>query len=163
MKSKSLAVSLLVFLLFSCSSIKTLDETSKINLHNNYNKVSFIFKANYAIPTSSLFQPRFLTSEYEVKISNDTLISHLPYFGEAYYSAYGSNESPLSFVSKNFNYTEKRNDKKNRTNITIQISDQRFPIVYYFSIFDNGRADLTVADSSRKKIVFQGNIINTSK
>lgn len=154
---------LFLILISSCASLKNLNETNPINLYDESGQLSFTFQADYTIPASPHFQARHLTGDYDVKISNDTIYSHLPYFGEAFYAEYGSTKSPLSFVSNQFLYEIVRYDKKGMTSINLQISDQRFPIYYHFTIFDNGKTDLVVRDQARKNITFQGTTIDNIK
>lgn len=117
----------------------------------------FTFKADYVIPMGN-FQPRYLTSSYDVKITQDTVYSHLPYFGVAYEAPWNPSESPLIFNSMDFNYSVALGNRPGNWIVNLRMFDRRRPMTFIFSIWDNGKADLTVWDSTRQTISFRGEI-----
>ncbi len=63
---------------------------------------NFTFVAEYVLPVGR--GRRHLTSQYEVVISKDTVISYLPYFGRAYSVQLNSTNIGFDFTSTNFDY-----------------------------------------------------------
>ena len=117
----------------------------------------FKFEADYVIPMGS-FQPRHLTSSYDVKITRDTVCSHLPYFGRAYEAPWNPTESPLVFNSTDFDYSIEQGKRSGSWVVNVKINGNRRPMMYIFTVFENGKADLTVWDASRQAISFRGEI-----
>lgn len=122
---------------------------------------NFLFNANYAIPSRG--GSRSLTSEYDLTITKDTIISFLPYFGRAYTAPpYGSSEGGIKFTNTHFTYVVKPG-KKSGWAITIKptnknISDFRDIQSMYLNISEDGYASLQVISSNRDPISFNGTI-----
>ena len=149
----------IILLLTSCAVFKTEPRSeAEINaLVTKLERAEFKFTTDYAIPTGK-FQARRLTSIYDVRITPDTIYSHLPYFGEAYIAPYNPTGSPLSFESTNFSYNFSPGTKKGSWYISIQLHDTPQPITYFFTVWDNGSVYLDVSSRARKSISFKGEI-----
>lgn len=150
---------LILLFAISCGTKKTaaqLSEQKRILVEKIENQ-QFKFIANYAIPRGN-FQPRYLTSVYDVKVNRDTVYSHLPYFGVAYQAPWNPSESPLIFNSTRFDYTVREGNKRGSWIVNISIHDRMNPMMYIFTIWDNGSGDLVVWDSSRQSISFRGDV-----
>jgi hypothetical protein len=120
----------------------------------------FVFKAETASPMTGRF--RMLTSDYDLRITKDSLVSYLPYFGRAYTANIGSNQSPLDFVSTNFTSNTEVN-KKGRWIITLQPRDNDNVREMILDISPSGHASLTVTSNNRQPISFNGSIVTTMK
>ena len=98
---------------------------------------------------------RQLTTEYTVKVSKDTVISDLPYFGRSYSADIGNSEGGIHFTSTNFEYqiTER---KKGGWDITIKFKDVKDAQQFSFSVFDSGSASLQVTSTNKQPISFNG-------
>lgn len=144
---------------FACSTQKSAAQLAeeKRLLIEQLETGKFKFVADYVFPMGN-FQPRYLTSTYDVKITNDTVYSHLPYFGVAYEAPWDPSESPLIFNSTNFDYSLTSGKRPGNWVVNIRMYDRKRPIQYIFSIWENGSADLVVWDSSRQTISFRGDI-----
>jgi len=122
---------------------------------------SLIESKNYVfVPTSVSPQSgrtRQLTSSYFLKISKDTVVSDLPYFGRAYVAPINSSDAGINFTSTEFDYTETLG-KKGAWNITIKLKDQTQAREMNLTIFSNGRTDLIVSSNNRQSISFSGDI-----
>lgn len=118
----------------------------------------YVFKANYAVPTSAGFQPRHLTSEYDLKVTPDTITAYLPYFGRAYEAPYNSSEGGIKFTSTKFDYQMKSGKKSGNWIVNIKINDQQKEIKLTFDVWDNGKGDLYVLDQTKQAITFQGEL-----
>ena len=100
---------------------------------------------------------RYLTSDYGLRVSKDSLISYLPFFGRATQAPMNPSESGIQFTSTDFSY--KVEDKKNRKEVTIIPHDRRDIQQIFFVIFDNGTASLNVVSTFRDPISFNGHLV----
>jgi hypothetical protein len=118
---------------------------------------NYMFRAQTAVPLRGV--ARNLTSEYDMTISPTSLICDLPYFGRAYTSDFGANQSPMNFTTKIFDYTVTP-QKKGGWEVTIKPkagnSDVQQMIL---SIGQDGYASLQVISSSRDAISYNGSIL----
>ncbi|MEP7319290.1 MAG: DUF4251 domain-containing protein, partial [Panacibacter sp.] len=92
-----------------------------------------------------------------LRISKDTIISYLPYFGRAYTAPISPEDGGINFTSTDFEYTTALR-KKGGWSIEIKFKDQSQVREMNLTIFDNGRADLFVSSNNRQSISFSGNI-----
>ena len=97
---------------------------------------------------------RSLTSDYSVEVRNDSLISHLPYFGEAYDLPYGGGQG-LNFSERISSYADYQK-KKDEYVIEIGVKNSEDIFVYTINIFDNGRSSIDVRSRKRNPISFSG-------
>lgn len=118
----------------------------------------YVFKAQTALPMAGT--TRQLTSDFDLQVSKDTIVSDLPYFGRAYTAPLNPAEGPLHFTSTKFDYIKSMN-KKGGWNITIIPKDLQDPRQLTLTIFDNGTASVMVNSYNRQAISFNGYI--TSK
>jgi hypothetical protein len=114
---------------------------------------NYVFKAQTALPTAGA--TRQLTSDYDLRISKDTIISDLPYFGRAYTAPLNPSEGPLQFTTTKFQYMVS-NNKKGGWNISITPKDLTDPRELIMTIFDNGSASVVVNSNNRQPISFNG-------
>jgi hypothetical protein len=114
---------------------------------------SFVFKAQTMMPMRG--RTRQLTSEYDLRVFNDTLMSYLPYFGRAYSAPINPGEGGIQFTSTDFDYkvTERR---KGGWEITIQPKDVRDIRQVLLNVFESGNASLQVISNNRDPIFFNG-------
>jgi hypothetical protein len=121
---------------------------------------NYVFKAQTALPTSGA--TRQLTSDFDLRISKDTIISDLPYFGRAYTPPLNPSEGPLRFTSTDFQYSV-ANMKKGGWQVTITPKDVQDPRQLNISIFENGTASVIVTSYNRQPISFNGYITAKNK
>jgi glutamate dehydrogenase/leucine dehydrogenase len=70
----------------------------------------YTFLANYVLPQRG--GGRQLTSEYDLRVTPDSVISFLPYFGRAYFDVpYGGGDGGIKFTSTKFTYEAKEKKK----------------------------------------------------
>ena len=123
---------------------------------------NYTFEANYVLPQRG--GGRALTSsDYDLKVTKDTIKSYLPYFGRAYFDvAYNSSEGGIKFTSTKFEYkvTEK---KKGGWEIIIRPTDVRNLNTMTLSISTAGYASLSVSSNNRDYIMFDGYIKEPEK
>lgn len=98
---------------------------------------------------------RHLTSEYELKVSPDTVQSYLPYFGRAYTAPIDPTKGGIEFTSTKFDYTLS-DHKKGGWDVTIKPADTRGVEKMILSISPAGYASLRVTSTQRQPITFSG-------
>ena len=113
------------------------------------------FVAQRALPMSG--RSINLTSDYDLRVSNDSISAYLPYFGRAYVAPMNPTEGGIRFESMDFNY-RLENAKKGGWNVIITIKDTPRRIEMILNVASNGSAHLSVNDDTRQNISFSGNI-----
>ncbi len=97
-----------------------------------------------------------LTSEYDLRVTPDSVISFLPYFGRAYFDVpYGGGDGGLKFTSTRFTY-EVKEKKKGGWEISIVPSDVKNLSRLLLYISPDGYASLSVNSINRDFITFDG-------
>src|SRR5688572_10874501 len=83
---------------------------------------NFVFKAQAAQPLGG--RTIQLTSDFDLRVSKDTLVSHLPYFGRAFVAPINPSEGGIRFTSTSFEYRVKER-RKGGWEITLLPKDVR--------------------------------------
>ena len=141
----------IVFLVVKSIKAQELDSAVVVKAIETKN---YVFKAQTASPQRGGF--RQLTSEYDFVVRPDTLVSYLPYYGRSFSAPVNTTDAGLQFTSMNFEYSVKKNKKKNRWDITIKPKDVSRIRDLNLTVFDNGRASLRVNSNDREAITFDG-------
>ena len=128
-------------------------EQKKADMESLIQSRNFVFVANNAYPLSG--RNINLTSMYDVRISADTIISDLPYYGRAYVAPMNTSEGGIHFTSTKFNYTIK-DRKKGGWDITIVPNDTRDVRQMYLTVSEDGYGSLQVVSENRQDISFSG-------
>lgn len=150
---------LVIFLFLSACSPgnKAVGQTStKEEVVKAINTDHWVFTAYNSNPQNGRARAG-LTGINEAKYTKDSLIVYLPYFGRLYSGAEAFNtRGPLDFTSTDLEVTkEKKNDG---WAITIKPKDHSPVQSMYFTLFDNGTAQLNVTLTNRSPISFTGAI-----
>ncbi len=116
----------------------------------------FTFKATYAYPTG--YRSIYLSSYYYLKVSKDTVVAYLPYYGRAYTAPMDPTEGGIRFTSTDFAYEVSKGKREGNWQVRIKTHDTDREIVLYLDIWENGSARLDVTDPNRQVISFQGDI-----
>lgn len=95
-----------------------------------------------------------LTSLYDLKITGDSVISALPYYGRAYSAPINPSDNGINFTSTSFDYTSRY--RKKRWEISIRPKDIQSVSEMNLIIYSNGRASLQVTSNNRQPISFNG-------
>lgn len=121
---------------------------------------NYVFRAQYALPATG--RSHYLTSQYDVRVTNDTIVSDLPFFGRAYVATMNPADAGIRFTSTEFDYkvTDK---KKGGWNITILPKDTRDVRQMYLSVTQNGNASLQVISNNRQAMNFTGSVTTLDK
>ena len=131
-------------------------------IKNMVDDTKFYFNAEYALPMRG--GTKQLTSIYDVKVTKDSIIAFLPYYGQAYMAPDpGTTEGGIKFTSTNFSYKVNQG-KKGSWEIVIKprdhdISNWRDVQQMVLNISPDGYASLSVLSTNRDPISFQGDII----
>ena len=146
---------LLLLLVSSCSGLKTTPEiiaeiTRKVESKN------FTVVVNYANPMR--MNPIFLTSEYDLRIKNDSAFAYLPYYGVAHVAPYDSNESGIKFAEPMTDYTINRNKKSTGWDIRFRVKSKISAYDVIMNVYNNGSSTITVSSYERDMITFNGEI-----
>jgi hypothetical protein len=162
---KILFITLLAVIIFSqCSTAQAnpvaKNDSKKTAIKNMIDSQHFVFAAQSVNPLRGGY--RSLTSEYDVSISKDKMVSYLPYFGRAEIAPLDPTKGGLDFTSTNFSYTVAPR-KKNGWDVVIKPKDNSDIQQFLFTIYDNGTANLNVNSTSRDPISFNGNIQKEEK
>ncbi|WP_131537606.1 DUF4251 domain-containing protein [Pedobacter nototheniae] len=151
------------------------DKETTVRIVDNKN---FVFVANSATPLFNMDVTRVMASmpggqngslinlsgsQYDVKITPDSIVAYLPYYGRAYNAPMDPNEGGIKFTSKDFTYTQTKNKKGN---YTIQINTKDVKRDNYrltFSVSTSGYASLNAISTNRQPITFNGYISEPKK
>lgn len=113
----------------------------------------FVFHAQTALPSSG--SSRQLTSDYDLKVLKNSVVSYLPFFGRAYSVPYGASDGGFNFTSTRFEYSVKSR-KKGGWEITIKPKDVVNFREFLLTISDEGYGTLQALTENRQPISFMG-------
>jgi hypothetical protein len=142
-----------LFAAIFANSIAAQDKSSTIK--DIVESRQFIFHAQTALPTSGV--SRQLTSEYDLKVSKNSVVSYLPFFGKAYSLPYGTSDGGLNFTSTKFDYSI-TDRKKGGWEINIKPKDVADFREFSLTISENGYGTLQALTNNRQPISFTGYI-----
>lgn len=131
------------------------DDQKKDVIQNLVQSKNYNFVAQSVLPMSG--RSINLTTVYNLKVSGDTLVSDLPYFGRAYVAPLNPAEGGIRFTSTDFNYTIK-DRKKGGRDIMILPKDVKDVRQMFLTVFENGQASLRVNSNNRQSISYNGYI-----
>lgn len=114
---------------------------------------TFVFIAQMALPMGG--NSRHLTSSYDVKVSEDAVVSYLPYFGRAYRAPSDLTGGGIDFESTDFDYSVKER-RKGGWDVRITPNDAEDVRQLFLTVSENGTASLRVSSDRRQPISFNG-------
>jgi hypothetical protein len=123
------------------------------SLINNRN---FVFKARTASPVGGSITT--LTTDYDLRVNNDTVRAFLPYFGRAFTAPINPTNGGINFTSTNSVFQVKAG-KKGRVEIVITPQDQPDVRQLLLNVNEDGYASLQVTSNTRQTISFNGVVI----
>jgi len=145
----------LVLFMTACSSTKTTSETISAITRKVESK-DITVTVHYANPLR--MRQIVLTSEYDLRLKNDSAFAYLPYFGVAYSAPYGSSEGGIKFAEPMNDYAITPNKKSNGWDIHFKIRSKEDIYEIFMNIFNNGSALFSVTSQKRDMISFSGEI-----
>lgn len=141
---------------------KVIREAKKAKIEATVKKAidskNFIFTVRNANPTTG--PSIMLNSDYDLKITEDSAYSYLPYFGEAYKADYGSNEGGIKFENLTYNYRIEFNTKTNFYEIRFEIIEPNDTYRIYLNISSSGYGNLIISSNNRQTISYDGILSN---
>jgi hypothetical protein len=138
----------------ACSTANQAQENSK-DYKGMIETRNYVFHAQSVTPLGGRF--RQLTSEYDLRVQNDSVVAFLPYFGRAFSAPIDPTRGGIQFTSTSFEYTETAR-KKGGWIIQIQPKDVQDIRQLTLSVSEGGNATLQVNSNSRQSISFNGYI-----
>ncbi len=93
-----------------------------------------------------------------MRVSKDSLVTYLPYFGRAYSAPIGTSDSGLQFTSTDFIYTKEPRAKGGWL-IKIKPNDNRNVQQMFLTVTEGGSASLQVTSTNRDPISFNGYVV----
>lgn len=145
----------LLFFMLSCSSSKTTLEVRN-EITQKVESKNFTVNVNSANPQR--MKQVFLTSEYDLRIKNDSAFAFLPYFGVAYIADYGSTDGGIKFAEPMTDYSVTPNKKSNGWDIRFKVKSKQTLYDFYLNVFNNGTTMFTVSSFQRDAITFDGEV-----
>ena len=144
-----------IFLFIALSANLKIFAQDNSAIKNMVESRRFVFLANSATPVKSGIKQ--LNADYTLKITPDTIISNLPYYGEVTQPLATSSDGGIKFTSTDFDY-KIENRKKGGWEISILIKDVRYDPRMDITIFENGSSSVRVNSSDRQPISYDGEI-----
>jgi hypothetical protein len=140
----------------SCTTSTEAQSVEGTALKSLLEEKNFVFQAQSAQPSRGT--TRQLTSGYDLRLSGDTLVAQLPYFGRAFSAPIDMRGGGIEFTTTDYGYTleAKRNG---RWNITIDPKDAKDVRQMSLSVSENGYASLQVLSTNRDPITFNGVVV----
>lgn len=115
---------------------------------------TWVFEVNQAIPMAG--QPVNVSGSFDAKITNDTIISYLPFFGVGYVGDIGRSEGPFDFTQPIENYSFK--ETKKGYQIKFDVRNRNDFLSFFFHIGKTGSASLSIFSRNRQSMSFYGDI-----
>ena len=177
MKRQCFFIGIILVIMVSCGASKELgDDTSIANMEAMIQKREFHIESNNAYPqnttalqsvlNSGLLQPGnssgviSLIGNYNyLKVSGDSISSHLPYFGERQMMVnYGGTDGAITFngLHEDFNIVK----NKNRSYaIRLTAKSDKEPFNVFITIFPNLKVDMMLSGVGRLPIRYTGAVV----
>jgi len=128
-------------------------QDKQAEIKNSIESRHFVFHAQTALPMTG--KARQLTTDYNLKIDTNTLVSYLPFFGRAYTLSSNQTGSGYDFSSSKFDYVANPN-KKGGWEISIKPKDVQDFREFALSISKDGYGTLQALSNNRQPISFTG-------
>jgi hypothetical protein len=139
---------------FSCTSQKA-GVTGSSPVEGLINSQNYMFKADFATPMGG--RQILITGPYDLRITKESVVANLPYFGVSQRAPMGSDESGIKFSSTDFTHVVQ--PKKNGWQIQIKPNDNREVRMLNLRVTTSGRATLQVSSNYKQSISYSGQII----
>lgn len=159
-KSSSTVLQLLVWMLccayssYAQDSKKSKDSAKAAAVAMMIESKSYVFNVESVRPMKG--GTRHLSPGNTMRVSKDSVVTDLPYFGKAYQASMSS-EGGIKFTSTQFEYSTTVR-KKGGWDIAIKPKDGQTVLDLTITVFDNGTAHLDVNSSDRQPISYSGYI-----
>ncbi len=167
---KNLLIVALLFVIFSVNAQETEKKSKKeLKAEKKAKQIeevksiveskNFVFDARTANPMKG--RTVTLTSDYDVKVTNDSIFSYLPYYGVAYSASYGGTDSPMIFDVPFETCTQEK--VKNGYMVKVDAKNSNDRLTFTFHISETGTTSLSVSSINRQSITYYGEILKEKK
>jgi hypothetical protein len=152
--TQSTTIRMLLAAAFLSGSLQTLhaQDQDSVAVRQKLEAKRYTFVAQTANPMRGRMIQ--LTSPYDLRISGDSVIAALPFFGRAYSAPVNPSDNGINFTSASAEY--KSVFRKKRWEISIRPKDVSAISVLNLTVYANGRAQLQVTSNNRDPISFNG-------
>ena len=158
MKTKSRFYKTLFFSVFLFTIFSVQAQEKGMNVKSVLEGKRFIFKAQSVSPTA--MPMRQLTGDnYNLRVTGDTLVSYLPYFGRAFSAPSPGAPGGYSFTSTDFDYTAKAR-RKGGWDVVIKPKDVNDVREFSLNVSKSGYATLRALSNNRQLITYNGFLIS---
>ncbi|MCC8034795.1 MAG: DUF4251 domain-containing protein [Rikenellaceae bacterium] len=155
MRSRVLILASLIFIA-ACSSSNHYSSLNRQQvaerIDRNISEKDFVIDVDRALPAQG--RSVSLSGGYSLRIHNDTVYSHLPYYGRAYSLPYGGGEG-LNFEGAMEGYRAETGSKGECV-ISFQVKTKEDRYTFNITIWETGSANLTVLSTNKQTISFTG-------
>lgn len=148
---KNITAAFAIFALFIAAPAQA-QKSDEATVKKLVDSKNFIFVAQTMFPMGG--PSRNLTSDYDMRVTSDSVITYLPYFGRAYVPVL-PNEAGINFTSSQFSYVAEPG-KKDGWNISILPKDTKDVRQVNLSVSRNGYASLQITSNNRQAISYYG-------
>lgn len=101
-------------------------------------------------------------SSYDVRITPDSIIAYLPYYGRAYTAPLNRDDNGFKFTSKDFAYTSKKR-KKGGWEVLMNTKDTKDSPRLTLTISENGYGSLIITSNNKQSITYNGYLAENTK
>lgn len=144
-----------LFIFTSCSNLRRIDAVSWSEAQKNaLNQGDFRIDVHQMLPMAGRIQ--HLTSPFSLTLRNDSVFSHLPFFGRAYAIPFGGGQG-LTFEGKRSDYSV-RFVNNEKANVFFRVRTKEDTFVFRLEIFSNGSSSIRVNSNNRQSISFHGDL-----
>ena len=157
-------------IIFAFGAVQASAQTDKETTERIVKQQNFVFNAVTAIPMADNALNQVLNQypnsrnnllnlsgqQYDVRVTKDSVVAYLPFYGRSFTPSYDPNDSGTKFKSKDFKYNAEK--KKKNWVITIEPNDVRDHQKLVFNISEKGYASLSVQNVNRQPMSFNGNL-----
>ena len=157
-KGLALLVSILTLTTYAQDSKKEREKAREDKVQSIINSKDFVFIAQTVVPTGG--RTIYLNTAYSLRVSNDTLVADLPYFGRAYSAPINTTGGGIKLTSTEFDLKVQPR-KKGGWDILITPKDARDVRQLFLTASKSGSASLQVTSNNRQAISFSGFIKET--
>ena len=161
MKTRFLFYKSLGGLLFLLAVISAQAQEKDVSLNSLVEGKSFIFKVQSASPTAMPMR-QLSGDNYSLRLSADSLVSYLPYFGRAYTAPFPGAPGGYIFTSTDFDYTAKAR-RKGGWDVVISPKDVNDVREFFLNVSESGYATLRASSNNRQLITYNGFLVSAGK
>ncbi|RZK40476.1 MAG: DUF4251 domain-containing protein [Pedobacter sp.] len=168
----------LFFLILATVSFNLSAQTDKATTKKIVAAKDFTFVATTALPMNSVEMNNIInrmpgavgggninlmSNDYDLRITPDSVIAYLPYYGRAFNSApMNPTEGGYKFTSTDFSFNNKEK-KKGGWEITLNAKDTKDGVRMTLVIGTNGYATLIVNSNNKQSITYNGYLTEPKK